>query len=242
MARIIPCLDIKDGKVVKGVNFVDLKEIGCPIEFALNYEKQGADEIVLLDITATNENRGSVFSLLEKISKALSVPLTLGGGIRTVEEFGKALEHGATKVSVSSAAVANPELIRLASSKFGRERVVVAVDGKGSEVYTNGGRVNTGINIIDWVKQCEGLGAGEILFTSMDGDGVQSGYDIVPTRAVCEAVSIPVIASGGCGKIEDIISVFKETGCDAALVASILHFGKVTIPEIKDAMRKAAIS
>jgi len=239
--RIIPCLDTVDGRVVKGVNFIDLKDIGDPIELALAYERQGADEIVLLDITATNENRESMYSLLERASKALTIPIALGGGIKTAEEFGKALNNGASKVSINSAAVLNPDLIAQVSEKFGRDKVVVAIDGKGKDVYINGGKKNTGLNIVDWAKKCEALGAGEILLTSMDGDGMQDGYDIPMTRAVCDAVSIPVIASGGCGKIDDIINVFNETTCDAALVASLVHYGKATVGQIKEAMELAGI-
>jgi cyclase len=242
MKRIIPCLDTKDGRVVKGVNFVNLKDIGDPIELAQEYEKQGADEIVFLDITATNEKRESMFELVRKAAKALNTPFTLGGGIRTAEEFGKALECGASKVSINSAAVNNPDLIRQVSQKYGKDKVVVAIDGKGTEVYINGGEKNTGMDILEWAKKVESLGAGEILYTSKDTDGVQDGYDIKMTRAVCQAVSIPVIASGGCGKIEDIIAVFKETGCDAALVASLVHYGKATVPEIKDAMKQEGIN
>ncbi|MCL2563984.1 MAG: imidazole glycerol phosphate synthase subunit HisF [Oscillospiraceae bacterium] len=245
--RIIPCLDTVNGRVVKGVNFVDLVDIGDPIEIAKRYEEQGADEIVLLDITATNEERESMYALLKRAAAELTVPLALGGGIRTVEEFGKALECGAAKVSVNSAAVKNPDLIREASERFGSERVVVAIDGKGREVMVNGGMVGTGLDIVDWAKRCEALGAGEILFTAMGGtdgshgDGSQDGYDIPMTRAICEAVSIPVIASGGCGCVQDVIDVFRETGCDAALVASLFHYGKATVGEVKAAMRAEGI-
>ena len=239
--RIIPCLDTVAGRVVKGINFVDLVDIGDPIEIAKRYEEQGADEIVLLDITATNEERESMYALLRRASEELTVPLTLGGGIRTVEEVGKALECGASKVSINSAAVKNPELIRAASAAFGKERIVVAIDGKGREVMIAGGTKGTGLDIVDWARECEALGAGEILFTSMGGDGTQDGYDIPHTRAVCEAVHIPVIASGGCGSVQDIIDVFRETDCDAALVASLFHYGKATVQEAKAAMKEAGI-
>jgi len=239
--RIIPCLDTVNGRVVKGVNFVDLVDIGDPIEIAKRYEGQGADEIVLLDITATNEERESMYALLRRAAAELTIPLTLGGGIRTVEEFGRALESGAAKVSINSAAVKTPALIREASEAFGKERVVVAIDGKGREVMIAGGTKGTGLDIVDWAKECEALGAGEILFTSMGGDGTQDGYDIPHTQAVCAAVSIPVIASGGCGSVQDVIDVFRETDCNAALVASLFHYGKATVGEVKEAMRQEGI-
>jgi len=239
--RIIPCLDTVDGRVVKGVNFVDLVDIGDPIEIAKRYQKQGADEIVILDITATNEGRDTTYDLLRRASEELTIPLTLGGGIRTVDDVGKALECGASKVSISSAAVNNPKLIREASEKFGSERIVVAIDGREREVMVNGGRKGTGLDIAEWAQKCEALGAGEILFTSMSGDGTQDGYDITHTRAICEAVNIPVIASGGCGSVQDIIDVFEETDCDAALVASLFHYGKATVEDVKAAMKKESI-
>ena len=239
--RIIPCLDTIDGRVVKGVNFVDLVDIGDPIEIAKRYEEQGADEIVILDITATSDGRDTTYDLLRRASRELTVPLTLGGGIRTVDDVKKALDSGASKVSISSAAVSNPELIREASKQFGSERIVVAIDGREREVMVHGGRKGTGIDIVDWAKKCEELGAGEILFTSMSGDGTQDGYDIVHTHAICEAVNIPVIASGGCGCVQDIIDVFEKTGCDAALVASLFHYGKATVEEVKSAMKKEGV-
>jgi len=239
--RIIPCLDTVDGRVVKGVNFVNLVDVGDPIEIAKRYEEQGADEIVLLDITATNENRDTMYSLLKRASETLTVPLTLGGGIRTVDDVQKALEHGASKVSINSAAVHNPELIRQASEKFGSEKIVVAIDGRDREVMVSGGKKGTGLDIVEWAKKCEALGAGEILFTSMSGDGTQDGYDIVHTLAICEAVNIPVIASGGCGCVRDIIDVFQQTGCDAALVASLFHYGKATVGDVKAAMKNVGL-
>jgi len=239
--RIIPCLDTVNGRVVKGINFVDLADIGDPIEIAKRYAEQGADEIVLLDITATNEERETMYTLLRRAAEELTVPLTLGGGIRTVEDVAKALEYGAGKVSINSAAVKNPALIQAASEAFGSEKIVVAIDGKGREVTVAGGTKGTGIDIVDWAKECEALGAGEILFTSMGGDGTQAGYDITHTKAVCEAVSIPVIASGGCGSVQDIIDVFRQTDCDAALVASLFHYGKATVGEVKSTMAKEGI-
>jgi len=239
--RIIPCLDTVDGRVVKGVNFVDLVDVGDPIEIAKRYEEQGADEIVILDITATSDGRDTTYDLLRRASKELTVPITLGGGIRTVDDVAKALECGASKVSISSAAVSDPELIREASKKYGNERIVVAIDGREREVMVHGGRKGTGLDIVEWAKQCETLGAGEMLFTSMSGDGTQDGYDIEHTRAICEAVNIPVIASGGCGCVQDIIDVFHETDCDAALVASLFHYGKATVNDVKFAMGKEGI-
>ena len=239
--RIIPCLDTVNGRVVKGVNFINLTDIGDPIEIAKQYEIQGADEIVVLDITATNEDRATTYDLLRRAANKLKIPLTLGGGIRTVDDIAKALEYGATKVSISSAAVQNPILIKDASNAFGNEKIVVAIDGKGREVMIAGGTKGTGKDIADWAKECQDLGAGEILFTSMSGDGTQAGYDILHTKAICDAVSIPVIASGGCGSTQDIIDVFQKTNCDAALVASLFHYGKATINEVKTAMKKEGI-
>jgi len=243
--RIIPCLDIKDGKVVKGVNFVDLTDIGDPVEIARRYESQSADEIVFLDITATHEWRDTHYDMIEQAARGLTIPLTVGGGLKNVDDFHKILSCGASKVSVNSAAVANPELIREASIQFGKEHVVVAIDAKktedGFKVFVNGGRENTGLDLVEWAKKCEALGAGEILLTSMDGDGTQGGYDIEMTKAVVECVSIPVIASGGCGSIEHIIDVFKQTDCSAALVASLFHYGKATVGDVKLEMERNGI-
>ncbi|MCL2751144.1 MAG: imidazole glycerol phosphate synthase subunit HisF [Firmicutes bacterium] len=243
--RIIPCLDTVNGRVVKGVNFVDLKDVGDPVEIAKKYEEQGADEIVILDINATNENRETRFALVERASKGLSVPMALGGGIRSLDDIRKALGSGAAKASINSAAVKNPELIREAAQAFGKSRIVVAIDGKqtdgGYKVMVNGGQTNTGLDLVEWAKQCEELGAGEILLTSMDADGVQNGYDIGMTKAVVDAVEIPVIASGGCGTVAHILEVFKKTGCDAALAASLLHFGNATVDGIKAEMERNGI-
>lgn len=214
--RIIPCLDIKDGKVVKGVNFLGLKDIGDPIEIAKKYDEQCADEVVFLDITATYENRDIIKDLIERGASELSIPLTVGGGIKTIEDFRMILSSGADKVSINSAAIKNPQLIKEASQEFGVQCVVVAIDakkrenGNGYDVYIAGGRENTGIDLIEWVKTCESLGAGEILLTSMDKDGTRDGFDIDMLNAVIEAVSIPVIASGGCGGKEDIVDVFQK--------------------------------
>lgn len=242
--RIIPCLDIKDGKVVKGVNFVGLKEIGDPVELAKNYENQCADEIVFLDITASSDNRETIYELIGRAARELSIPLTVGGGIRTLDDFRKILRSGADKVSINSSAIANPQLIADAADEFGVQCVVVAIDAKrrqssaGYDVYVKGGRENTGLDLIEWAKQAEQLGAGEILLTSMDKDGTKSGYDIDMLNAVCEAVNIPVVASGGCGQISDIVDVFRQTSADAALVASLFHYGEATVNQVKDELVK----
>lgn len=245
--RIIPCLDIKNGKVVKGINFVDLEDVGDPIEFAKMYEKQCADEIIFLDITASFEEREIIKEIIERGARELSIPLTVGGGIRTIDDFREILKIGADKVSINSAAVKNPALITGASREFGAQCVVVAIDGKRDEngnykVYIKGGRENTGIDLVDWAKKCENLGAGEILLTSMNADGTKKGYDIEMTKAVVDNVNIPVIASGGCGSIHDIIDVFQKTNCDAALVASLFHFNEATIEQVKIELKKNNIS
>lgn len=245
--RIIPCLDIKNGKIVKGINFVGLKDLGDPIEFAKNYEEQCADEIVFLDITASYEERAIIKEVIERGARELSIPLTVGGGIRTIDDFREILKNGADKVSINSAAVKNPNLISEAADEFGSQCVVVAIDGKRIEnnkfnVFIKGGRENTGLDLIEWVKKCEELGAGEILLTSMDADGTKQGYDIEMTKAVVDSVNIPVIASGGCGKIDDIVEVFNKTNCDAALVASLFHYNEATIEEVKEELEKNKIS
>lgn len=242
--RIIPCLDIKDGQVVKGVNFVGLQNVGDPIELAKRYDLQCADEVVFLDITATYENRDIIKDLISKGASELSIPLAVGGGIRTLDDFRMILSSGADKVSVNSAAIKNPMLIKEASDEFGVQCVVVAIDAKmrenqsGYDVYVAGGRVNTGLDLIEWAKKCEELGAGEILLTSMDADGTRDGFDIDMLNAVLDVVSIPVIASGGCGGIEDIVEVFEKTNCDAALAASLFHYGEATIDEVKEECMK----
>ena len=240
--RIIPCLDVKDGRVVKGVNFVNIRDAGDPVELARYYSDQGADEIVFLDITATHEARRTVAHVVEKTAEQVFVPLTVGGGIRTLEDFRELLRAGADKISVNSAAVARPELITQAAERFGSQCVVLAVDarsrGDGTwEVVVAGGRKPTGLDLLDWVKRGEALGAGEILLTSMDADGTRAGFDLPMTRAVTEAVGIPVIASGGCGSLSHFAQVFEETGCDAALAASLFHFGELTVPQVKDYLR-----
>ncbi len=240
--RIIPCLDVRDGRVVKGVNFVNIRDAGDPVELAKFYSDQGADEIVFLDITATSDARDTVADVVERTASQVFVPLTVGGGIRTVEDFQRLLRAGADKISVNSAAVARPELISEAAERFGSQCVVLAADararGDGTwEVVVAGGRKPTGIDLIDWVKKAEALGAGEILLTSMDADGTKAGFDLAMTKAVTDAVSIPVIASGGCGSLEHFAEVFEATGCDAALAASLFHFGELTVPQVKDYLR-----
>lgn len=243
--RIIPCLDLMNGKVVKGINFVDLVDVGDPVEIAKRYEEQCADEVVFLDITATYENRDTIYALIERAASELSIPLTVGGGVRTVEDFRKILNCGADKVSVNSAAVFNPGLIHEAAREFGKQCVVVAIDAKKTGdsyiVYVKGGREKTEIDLVEWVKRCEGLGAGEILLTSMDADGTRDGYDTAMLNAVCKEVNIPVIASGGCGSIGDIIDVFNQTACDAALVASLFHYGMATVNDVKIEMERNGI-
>lgn len=243
--RIIPCLDIKQGKVVKGINFEGLKDVGDPVELAKEYDKQCADEIVFLDITASYEERGIMHEIIQRAANELSIPLCVGGGIRSIEDFRMILSKGADKVSVNSAAIRNPKLIREASLEFGVQCVVVAVDAKRKEnswdVYISGGRINTHKNLIEWVKECETLGAGEILLTSMDADGTRNGYDIDMLNAVCQAVSIPVIASGGCGDKEDIVEVFRKTNVDGALAASLFHYKEATIQDVKEECEKAHI-
>ena len=244
--RIIPCLDVRDGRVVKGVNFVNIRDAGDPVELAKYYSDQGADEIVFLDITATSDARDTVADVVERTASQVFVPLTVGGGIRTLEDFQRLLRAGADKISVNSAAVARPELISEAAERFGSQCVVLAVDarsrGDGTwEVVVAGGRKPTGIDLIEWVKQGEALGAGEILLTSMDADGTKAGFDLAMTEAVTDAVSIPVIASGGCGSLAHFAEVFEETNCDAALAASLFHFGELTVPQVKDYLRERSI-
>lgn len=244
--RIIPCLDVKDGRVVKGVNFVSIRDAGDPVELAKFYSDQGADEVVFLDITATSDARKSVVDVIEETGKKVFVPLTVGGGIRTVEDFTEILRAGADKISVNSAAVNNPQLISDAAELFGSQCVVLAIDGKSRgdgtwEVYVAGGRTPTGLDVVEWAKKGEALGAGEILLTSMDTDGTKAGFDIPMLKAVVDAVSIPVIASGGAGKLSDFADVFRESGCDAALAASLFHYGELTVPQVKDYLRSEGI-
>ena len=245
--RIIPCLDIKEAKVVKGVHFQGLVKVGDPVEFAKHYELQGADEIVFLDIAPSVEKKETIHEVIQRGASKLSVPLTVGGGIHTLEEVRLRLRLGADKVSINSVAVENPKLIETIAKEFGSQCVVVAIDGKRDEtgkiqVWINGGTKNTGLDLVKWAKTCEKLGAGELLITSMDADGTQKGYDIDMIKLVVDQVNIPVIASGGCGEIQDIVHLFEKTNCDAALVASMLHYGKVTIEEIKERLQQRQIS
>ncbi len=236
--RIIPCLDVKNGRVVKGVNFVNLIDAGDPVECAAVYDKAGADELVFLDITASSDARDTVVDMVEAVARKVFIPFTVGGGIRTVEDFRRILNAGADKVSVNSAAVKRPELISEAAEKFGSQCVVCAIDAKrrdggGWEVYLNGGRVNTGIDALEWAKKAEALGAGEILLTSMDCDGTKAGYDIELTRAVSENAKIPVIASGGAGTMEHFLDAFCFGKADAVLAASLFHFREIEIMDLK---------
>ncbi len=243
--RIIPCLDIKDGRVVKGVNFVNLRDAGDPVENAKIYQAEGADELVFLDITASYQRRSTTVNLVKKVARVVFMPFTVGGGIRSVYDIRRLLLAGAEKVSLNTAAVKNPSLIKQAAKVFGSQCIVVAIDAKGIkknwEVYINGGRTPTGIDAVKWAKKCQNLGAGEILLTSMDYDGTKDGYDLALTKAISKVVKIPVIASGGAGKISDFFEVFKKTKATAALAASIFHYREITIKEIKQYLRKKKI-
>lgn len=237
--RIIPCLDVKDGRVVKGVSFVELVDAGDPVESAKAYEAQGADELVFLDITASHEKRKTILDVVEKTASEVFMPLTVGGGIRTLDDIKELLRAGTDKVSINTTAVEDPEFVKRASERFGSQCIVVAIDAKrrpegGWEVYTHGGRKARGLDAIEWARKMESFGAGEILLTSMDRDGRKDGYDLELTRGVSEATSIPVIASGGAGTLEHIREAFTEGLADAALAASIFHFGVFTIPETKE--------
>ena len=235
--RIIPCLDVKNGRVVKGVSFVNLRDAGDPVECAAQYNKVGADELVLLDITATHEGRSTMIDIVERVASTIFIPFTVGGGIRELDDLTAMLRAGADKVSVNSAAVRNPALIEQAAHKFGSQCVVCAIDAKRRgdswEVYLNGGRIPTGIDALEWAKEAENRGAGEILLTSMDCDGQKNGYDNELTRAVSERVGIPVIASGGAGALEHFYDAFTEGCADAVLAASLFHFNEISIPELK---------
>ena len=244
--RIIPCLDVRDGKVVKGVNFVGIKEVGDPVECAEMYDRQGADEIVFLDITATSDHRETMADVVRETAKKVFVPLTVGGGITSPGDFAKLLRAGADKVSVNSAALKNPQLIADAAARFGSQCVVVAIDAKRMEdgtwhAFSAGGRVDTGIDAVWWAKEVCRLGAGEILLTSMDADGTRDGFDLPLLDAVIAEVNVPVIASGGCGKLEHFSQVFEETGADAALAASLFHYQELTVGEVKDHLRRKNI-
>lgn len=245
--RIIPCLDVNNGRVVKGTNFVNLVDAGDPVEAAKEYDRQGADELVLLDITASAQARGIILDIVSKVADCIFIPFTVGGGIRTLDDFTALLRAGADKVSVNSAAIKNPTVISEAATKFGSQCVVCAIDAKrkpegGWTVYLNGGRVDTGLDAVEWAKKAASLGAGEILLTSMDCDGVKNGYDLELTAAVSESVHIPVIASGGAGKLEHFYDAFTEGKADAVLAASLFHFGEISIPELKAYLAGRGIS
>ncbi|AIZ56137.1 imidazole glycerol phosphate synthase subunit HisF [Candidatus Methanoplasma termitum] len=243
--RIIPCLDVKNGKVVKGINFMGMKDLGSPPDMAEEYSEQGADEVTFLDIAASLEYRQTTLDLVSVTAKRVFVPLTVGGGIRTANDMHDALKAGADKVSVNSAAISNPNVISESAERFGRQCVVVAIDakkvGRHWEVFTHGGMKPSGLDAIDWAKKAEDLGAGEILLTSIDADGVKQGYDIPLTEVIADEVSIPVIASGGCGKIEDFYEVFSQTNVSAALAASVFHYKQVTVREVKEYLKDRGV-
>ncbi len=243
--RIIPCLDVKDGQVVKGVNFVNLVTAGDPVQHARYYDEEGADELTYLDITASHEERDIFYNVVSRTAEAVFMPLTVGGGVRTLEDIRKLLLAGADKVSINTAAVSRPDLVAEAARRFGSQCIVVAVDAKWQgqqyEVFTHGGRTPTGRDVLAWAREVEALGAGEILLTSMDFDGTKNGYDIALTEAVCQAVNIPVIASGGAGSPEDFYNVFTQTTADAALAASVFHYGEHPIEEVNQYLKERKI-
>jgi cyclase len=248
--RIIPCLDVENGRVVKGVQFLDIRDAGDPVEVAKRYDEQGADEITFLDITATHEGRDTMVHTVEKMASQVFIPLTVGGGIRSCEDIRTMLNAGADKVSINSAAIYNPEFVREAAERFGSQCIVVAIDAKKVskedepnrwEIFTHGGRKPTGIDAVEWAVKMVELGAGEILLTSMDQDGVKNGYDLGVTRAISEAVNVPIIASGGVGNLQHLVDGVKEGGADAVLAASIFHFGEFTVPQAKAFMAAQGI-
>lgn len=244
--RIIPCLDVEGGRVVKGVHFVNLRDAGDPVELAAFYDREGADELVFLDITASHEARDTKVDLASRTGDEVFIPYTIGGGIGSLEDIRNILKAGADKISINTAAVEDPTLVKRAAERFGNQCVVVAIDGRstgkgGWEVYTHGGRTPTGVDVLEWARRVESLGAGEIMLTSMDRDGTKLGYDLPMTKAVCEAVSIPVIASGGAGNLEHLAEAIIETGCDAVLAASIFHYGEYTIAEAKTLLAERGI-
>lgn len=243
--RVVVCLDVRGGRVVKGTQFVNLRDVGDPVELAMQYESAGADEIVFLDISASAEERGNLLDVARRTAERLFIPLTLGGGIRTAEDVGRALRAGADKVSINSAGVTRPEVITESSLRFGAQCVVASIDAKREgdhwAVYIKGGRERTSLDAIQWAAECVRRGAGEILLTSIDQDGARSGYDIDLTGAVSRAVNVPVVASGGAGSAQHVCDVFAKTGAEAALLAGILHDGVATVGDIKDAMRRAAL-
>ncbi|MCM1257552.1 MAG: imidazole glycerol phosphate synthase subunit HisF [Roseburia sp.] len=246
--RIIPCLDVKDGRVVKGVNFVNLRDAGDPVEIAAAYDKAGADEVVFLDITASSDARGTVVDMVRRVAEKVFIPFTVGGGIRTVEDFRAILREGADKISINSAAINRPELISEAADKFGSQCVVVAIDarrradGSGWNIYKNGGRIDVGIDAVEWAIKAEKLGAGEILLTSMDGDGTKEGYDLKLTGEIAKSVSIPVIASGGAGTKEHFYGALTVGGADAALAASLFHYKELEIMDLKNYLAEKGVS
>ncbi len=245
--RVIPCLDVDKGRVVKGVNFVDIRDAGDPVELAAEYDRQGADEVVFLDITASSDDRDTIVELAERTAEEVFIPFTIGGGIRTVEDARRLLRAGADKVSVNSAAVARPELVAEIADEFGSQCAVVAIDAKHVghgrwNVYVKGGREDTGIDAVEWATRVVKLGAGEILLTSMDGDGTKAGYDLELTRTIADAVDVPVIASGGVGTLDHLVEGATDGGADAVLAASIFHFGEHTVAEAKDALLAAGVS
>lgn len=245
--RIIPCLDVRNGKVVKGVNFQGIQDVGDPVECAAEYNRQGADELVFYDITASHEGRGVILDVVRRAAQQVFVPLTVGGGISTIDDFRETLRAGADKVSVNSSAVKNPKLIAEAADIFGSQCVVVGVDAKrngtgGYTVYVNGGRIDMHLDLIQWVKEIQRLGAGEICLNSIDADGTKAGFDIEMLNAVCDAVKIPVIASGGCGSLSDFSDVFEQTGATAALAASLFHFKELTVQQVKTHLKQQGIA
>src|SRR6266702_1417766 len=244
--RIIPCLDVTGGRVVKGVNFVELRDAGDPVEIAARYNEQGADELTFLDITATSDERDLILHIIEAVASQVFIPLTVGGGVRTVEDVRRLLNAGADKTSFNSAAIANPDVIGAASAKYGAQCIVVAIDAKrrhggGWDVYTHGGRKNTGLDAVAWARQMSEAGAGEILLTSMDRDGTRSGFDLQLTRAVADAVPVPVIASGGVGSLDDLVAGVTQGRANAVLAASIFHFGEATIRDAKSRLAAAGL-
>lgn len=245
--RIIPCLDVRNGKVVKGVNFQGIQDVGDPVECAAEYNRQGADELVFYDITASHEGRGVILDVVRRAAQQVFVPLTVGGGISTIDDFRETLRAGADKVSINSSAVKNPKLIAAAADIFGSQCVVVGVDAKrngtgGYTVYVNGGRIDMHLDLIQWVKEIQRLGAGEICLNSIDADGTKAGFDIEMLNAVCDAVKIPVIASGGCGSLSDFSDVFEQTGATAALAASLFHFKELTVQQVKTHLKQQGIA
>lgn len=245
--RVIPCLDVKDGRVVKGVHFVNLLDAGDPVEVAAAYDREGADELVFLDITASSDRRAIAVEMVRKVAERVFIPFTVGGGIRSVEDFKMLLREGADKVAVNSAAIMNPRLISDAAEKFGSQCVVAAIDAKrqpggGFHIYKDGGRVDMGMDAVEWAARAESLGAGEILLTSMDCDGAKNGYDIELTKAVSSAVRIPVIASGGAGKKEHFLEALTEGGAEAVLAASLFHYKELEIREVKEYLREKGVS